>query len=587
MSLSKTVPEEPRNPFSRLEFHRTGIGLLPDPHEVDPGVAVHLANVAGSQRPLTFCSCASGRRGSCHHLQQLRTQVQEFQRAANGRSWADLFQASVWNRLAQILYDGGNFDIAELRVAQDAGALRFVHVSGVEPLRFLEQSPATIRFLERIGKTPPGRGFADRNGLLRRLHTFLRTPDEQHLNKAGMRTNRQSFESGLWWHLAYHGFREIGDEVRFRLLVDLRTSTLYLRAGREAPDASPESSQFEVAVAASQSAAVLDLMRSTPGGAPQPVSASALFRAGPGTVLDRPELRRAVDLLVAHGEEVLSEDPRRASLRWGAHAYVEELEALVELDDQAHRWVDQDPAQVLLRPARVEAFRSAPPAKLEEVPSFLEAPLGDLGIFTEFDYMELIPDEGEEAESALAGRGSELALDVRYGFGDDEVSLAQLLRAKDSGQPYYQTGSGWIDLNAPSLRGLASLLRRKELRESLKEGPSGGSVRLNSAELLRLRASSAKPIRVEGLSDRSQFLQRFLDLRPAEPLELPVGLRSELRTYQRLGLEWLSFLYDNRLGGLLCDDMGLGKTHQAMGLMLLVREQKRVKAPFLVVARAP
>ncbi|HUP22166.1 MAG TPA: DEAD/DEAH box helicase [Thermoanaerobaculia bacterium] len=586
MPLSKTSSEEPRNPFSRLEFHRTGIGLLPDPHEVDPGVAVHLAHVAGSQRPLTFCSCASGRRGSCHHLQQLRAQVQDFQRAANGRNWAELYQTSVWHGLAQVLHEGGPVELGDLRVAHDPqdGSLRFVHVSGAEPLRFLEQSPATIRFLERIGKIPPGRGFADRNGLLRRLHMFLRSPDEQHLNKAGMFTNRQSFEGGLWWHVAYHGFRELGEDARFRLRVDLRTGGLYFQVSRVDAEPAAETPVFEVAVAPAYAARFVELLQAIASAAPVPVSASALFRAGPDTMLDAPELRSAVELLVAHGEETLDEDPKRAPFRYGELAFVEELGVLVRLDDEAHRWADRDPEELRLLPARIETFRTEAPHGLEEVPSFLEAPLGELGIFTEFDYMELIPDENGEDEPALSGRGSELKLDVRYGFGADEVSLTELLRAKESGQPYYQTSSGWIDLNAPSLRGLSSLLRRKELREALKATGGGDSVRLNSAELLRLRASSAKPIRVEGLSDRSQFLQRFLDLRPAEPLELPAGLRSELRAYQRLGLEWLKFLYDNRLGGLLCDDMGLGKTHQAMGLMVMVREQKRVQAPFLVVS---
>ena len=51
-------------------------------------------------------------------------------------------------------------------------------------------------------------------------------------------------------------------------------------------------------------------------------------------------------------------------------------------------------------------------------------------------------------------------------------------------------------------------------------------------------------------------------------------MTSTLRPYQELGYQWLFFLYENRLGGLLCDDMGLGKTHQVMALMagLLERE---------------
>lgn len=45
------------------------------------------------------------------------------------------------------------------------------------------------------------------------------------------------------------------------------------------------------------------------------------------------------------------------------------------------------------------------------------------------------------------------------------------------------------------------------------------------------------------------------------------ALRSELRHYQLIGVNWLWFLYQSSLSGLLCDDMGLGKTHQAMALI--------------------
>lgn len=44
-------------------------------------------------------------------------------------------------------------------------------------------------------------------------------------------------------------------------------------------------------------------------------------------------------------------------------------------------------------------------------------------------------------------------------------------------------------------------------------------------------------------------------------------LKSTLRPYQELGVQWLWFLYCHGLSGLLCDDMGLGKTHQAMALL--------------------
>jgi superfamily II DNA or RNA helicase len=45
---------------------------------------------------------------------------------------------------------------------------------------------------------------------------------------------------------------------------------------------------------------------------------------------------------------------------------------------------------------------------------------------------------------------------------------------------------------------------------------------------------------------------------------LPQELRAELRSYQRTGVNWLCFLREAQLGGMLADDMGLGKTLQAL-----------------------
>ncbi|AKU98881.1 hypothetical protein AKJ09_05545 [Labilithrix luteola] len=45
---------------------------------------------------------------------------------------------------------------------------------------------------------------------------------------------------------------------------------------------------------------------------------------------------------------------------------------------------------------------------------------------------------------------------------------------------------------------------------------------------------------------------------------LPTDLNAELRHYQEVGVDWLGFLRDAELGGILADDMGLGKTLQTI-----------------------
>ena len=48
--------------------------------------------------------------------------------------------------------------------------------------------------------------------------------------------------------------------------------------------------------------------------------------------------------------------------------------------------------------------------------------------------------------------------------------------------------------------------------------------------------------------------------------------QAQLRDYQVDGYNWLTFLWDNQIGGILADDMGLGKTVQALSLMAYALE---------------
>ncbi|QMU98785.1 DEAD/DEAH box helicase [Microbacterium esteraromaticum] len=63
----------------------------------------------------------------------------------------------------------------------------------------------------------------------------------------------------------------------------------------------------------------------------------------------------------------------------------------------------------------------------------------------------------------------------------------------------------------------------------------------------------------------------------------PAGLKAQLRPYQQQGLDWLAFLWQHRLGGILADDMGLGKTLQLLSLIAHAVEAGEER-PFLVIA---
>ena len=76
-------------------------------------------------------------------------------------------------------------------------------------------------------------------------------------------------------------------------------------------------------------------------------------------------------------------------------------------------------------------------------------------------------------------------------------------------------------------------------------------MKISRMDLLRLKASTSGEVKVGGKSKAAANVKSMLELRSPQPLPEPKGLTSALRPYQRLGVEWLYFLFENGVGGLL------------------------------------
>ncbi|MGB2739796.1 MAG: DEAD/DEAH box helicase [Cognaticolwellia sp.] len=77
---------------------------------------------------------------------------------------------------------------------------------------------------------------------------------------------------------------------------------------------------------------------------------------------------------------------------------------------------------------------------------------------------------------------------------------------------------------------------------------------------------------------------KLRDFQQVTTVPVPEGLNATLRTYQHQGLNWLQFLREYQLNGILADDMGLGKTIQALAHLLIEKQQGRLTKPVLIVA---
>ncbi len=78
--------------------------------------------------------------------------------------------------------------------------------------------------------------------------------------------------------------------------------------------------------------------------------------------------------------------------------------------------------------------------------------------------------------------------------------------------------------------------------------------------------------------------RKLRDFKGIEEVEPPPMLQAELRNYQQQGLNWLQFLREYNLGGVLADDMGLGKTVQTLAHLLVEKNSGRMQSPCLIVA---
>jgi SNF2 family DNA or RNA helicase len=83
--------------------------------------------------------------------------------------------------------------------------------------------------------------------------------------------------------------------------------------------------------------------------------------------------------------------------------------------------------------------------------------------------------------------------------------------------------------------------------------------------------------------DITDLQDKFANFSGIYPVEVPGELKTNLRNYQKDGLNWLNFLDDFNFGGCLADDMGLGKTVQIIAFILMQRNKTRRNTNLLVV----
>jgi SNF2 family DNA or RNA helicase len=176
-----------------------------------------------------------------------------------------------------------------------------------------------------------------------------------------------------------------------------------------------------------------------------------------------------------------------------------------------------------------------------------------------------------------------LSVSAEWEAEGERLTDADIARLRASKSRLVKLASGWVRRDATEqdealTRALAVL------------GVEAGrpAERLTLWQLARAGEASLRALEdAGGDAETAQAIARLRDKAASfsglRRVELPKGLRAELRPYQRDGLDFLAWTSSMELGAVLADDMGLGKTVQALAWLLHLRERDEQRGPALVV----
>ena len=559
--------------YPNVEFHRQGYGMLANLKEKDSGSPVCFPMSEKSTILTGYCNCARYRKkGSCSHLSALIGLARKIQEK-DGRSAGETFAGSHWYRLGEILGESNALLCAGVQVKQTQSGsdsfYEFSSQSGSFLAKFPIPSSASTRFWERVGGAPK-QGSAGRAALLKKLESFLSTDKENAMNNVfGNLTRRQAAEQSFWGRLAYHAWREYGDDARFHAAVEPTRGDVLLRCFN-----GEGVSVFEIALPRSSVRKALAFLSAEftlqTNLTIHPTPVKSVFCMTRKTESDI-EVRPAIKLVLETGETKIVNLYALNKFRYGDLIFIPEmnLTAALEYTDSVRR--SSGIAPVNLKKSQVPYYLDKHRQELADGLLVPDESMSSLSLRRDFDRMEVALDKLNRSWYWLS---------VHYGFGDESISLTDVIQARKEGKSYLETRNGWIDVHCDAFRALDGIEAQKNVKSG---GTKERNIKLSAVQFLRLTAFFEKSVRITGDNERVKILKRLTTLEPAAPWEEVEGFVSKLRSYQIKGVDWLKFLFENRFGGLLCDDMGLGKTHQAMALMVWMREKRKLKNPILVV----
>ncbi|MCJ7685094.1 MAG: SNF2-related protein, partial [Desulfobacteraceae bacterium] len=569
--------------LARVEFHRHSYALIPKPEDRRPGVAFWIKG--GEHDPdWRFCSCSLSESRVCSHILELSGFYKFILKRFKDKGPYDDFRSSLWYHLGVILEEKRtpcqavriHYIDHDNEVNQAGGVttpdnfhriIRIVDKDGDALLSYFSSGPDLSRLIERLSKIDDEDSAPNRASILERLSLLTLSENERMMLDSGFKTRGLALIESFWYRMTYHCYREFGlEECTFHPAIEEKSGAFTITCRRAEGDPVFRT-QIPRHLVRRLITALKKYLPNQNNMAIHPIPLKSIFKITMNTEMDL-DILPMVQLLQEDGEEHFLKRENLERFTYGDLVFIKELGLMTELEKPGRDRKFQAPVRMTLKKSQVPVFLEEYGEELFNESYLLDEKVKSIKILKSIDKVTISPEAIDRDWCWL---------DVKYGFGSTHVSLKEILSARENGERFIGTGEGWIDCHSPEIESVSG---------AFPEMPSdneNGLVKLSRLDLLRLKATSTKPIETDGDSKEARRLNDILELKTSISLPPLKGMRSTLRQYQKTGVEWLLYLFENGFGGLLCDDMGLGKTHQSMALMLYLKKIKKQEGPILVV----
>ncbi len=551
--------------FDNIEFHRTAFILIPDDH-LEPHNAV-LIESPDKQKNRIFCTCSSRKKyADCVHAKTLETLYKNYYEQFADKSAIDSFFNSIFFKLLEPITKYATTSSSSLKAIRSESSVQLVDFKNTPIINWESTPESCIRLEERM----ISRRFTKMNQAL----YFLYSDQEKGLLCMGRKSQRQTTEDSVWYRFAYHLFRECSETPDFSYSVDTQTNTFQLHITTDTC----------IASVSIPSKAVPDILKLLaiyfPSVFTSPIDNNGYtlffrFSASGKDVLIEPCIGSpdsvSIDTCTALSKNMI----------FNSLIYLDSRKTFIKPDDDSLKIIASGwnaPRTIPLKDYSLFIEKNIPVFSINSMncnSDVLEQDLfsvtgaDDLKriiprVVTSFDKMVLSPKTltKDKFKLELSFKNNNVAVDM--------VALAATIAKKTR---FHIDNNIIYDCKSVEIRNAAA---------SAKKTKKDGTVTLSKAEILQFRGSNA-PVEFTGNNKLINEIRSLLDFKPIAELEPQSIYTGTLRPYQKIGVQWMLFLYDNNFGGLLCDDMGLGKTHQVLSFIAYLKEHRKNDVHILVV----